>query len=86
MPEISRFFGIVIRMYWDDHNPPHFHAYYAGDEVVIDIQSLSVFAGSLSPRATGLVIEWANLHRRELLADWNRAQAQEPLEKIEPLT
>lgn len=86
MPEISRFFGIVIRMYWNDHNPPHFHAYYAGDEVLIDIQTLSVFAGGIAPRAVGLVVEWANLHQEELLADWNRAQAQEPLEKIEPLT
>jgi hypothetical protein len=86
MPEISRFFGIVIRMYWNDHNPPHFHAFYAGAEVLVDIQLLSVFAGSLSPRATGLVIEWASLHQQELLADWGRAQAQRPLEKIEPLT
>jgi len=86
MPEISRFFGIVIRMYWDDHNPPHFHALYAEDEALIDIRSLSVFAGGLSPRALGLVVEWATLHQRALLDDWDRAQAQESLEKIEPLT
>jgi hypothetical protein len=63
MPEISRFFGIVVKMYWNDHHPPHFHAYYAGDEVLIDIASVSVFAGQLSPRALGLVTEWAMTHR-----------------------
>jgi hypothetical protein len=85
MPEISRFFGIVIKMYWDDHNPPHFHAFYAGDMALIDINTLSLFAGKLSPRALGLVIEWATLHQQELLADWHRAQGQESLERIEPL-
>lgn len=85
MPEISRFFGIVIKMFWDDHNPPHFHAFYAGEEVLIDINNLSVFAGHLSPRALGLVIEWATLHQKELLADWHRAETQRPLASIEPL-
>ena len=85
MPEISRFFGIVIKMFWNDHNPPHFHAFYSGEEVLIDIRSLSVFAGDLSPRALGLVIEWATLHQAELLEDWNRAQEQRPLEPIDPL-
>ena len=86
MPEISRFFGIVIQMYCNDHNPPHFHAFYAGEEALIDIHQLTVFAGKLSPRALGLVIEWATLHQRELLADWTRARRQESLEKIEPLS
>jgi hypothetical protein len=72
-------------MYWDDHNPPHFHAFYAGEQALIDIKTLSIFAGQLSPRALGLVIEWANLHQQELLADWHRAQGQESLEKIAPL-
>ncbi len=85
MPEISRFFGIVIKMYWDDHTPPHFHAFYAGEQALIDIRTLSLFAGQLPPRALGLVIEWANLHQQELLADWRRAQGQEPLKKIAPL-
>jgi len=67
MPEISKFFGIVIKMYWDDHNPPHFHAFYAGDQALIDITNLSLFAGRLSPRALGLVIESANLHDAGLL-------------------
>ena len=85
MPEISRFFGIVIKMFWDDHNPPHFHAFYAGEWAVIDIHSLSLFAGRLSPRALGLVIEWATLHQQELVDDWRRAQRQEPLVTIAPL-
>ena len=63
MPEISRFFGITIKMFYEDHNPPHFHAEYSGEKVLIDIRTLSVFAGSLSPRAMGLVVEWATLHQ-----------------------
>jgi hypothetical protein len=85
MPEISRFFGIVIKMFFDDHNPPHFHAEYGDDLALIDIRSLAVFSGRLSPRVTGLVIEWATLHQRELLADWERAQTHEELQKIAPL-
>ena len=85
MPEISRFFGIVIKMFWDDHNPPHFHAFYAGEEALIEIHSLSVFAGHLSPRALGLVAEWAAVHQQDLLDDWHRAEGRAPLEKIEPL-
>ena len=85
MPEISRFYGIVIKMFFDDHNPPHFHALYGEHEVLIDINTFAVFAGHLPPRALGLVIEWATLHQDELLNDWERAQGQEPLSKIEPL-
>ena len=85
MPELCRFYGIVIKMFWDDHNPPHFHAFYSGDTALIDINSLSVFAGSLPPRALGLVVEWAALHQLELLEDWQKAQEQQPLKKIDPL-
>jgi len=85
MPEISRFFGIVIKMFFDDHNPPHFHAFYGEEQALVDIRHLSLFAGELSPRALGLVIEWATLHQRELLENWHRADGQKPLEKIEPL-
>ncbi len=85
MPEISRFFGIVIKMFFDDHNPPHFHAEYNNDAALIDINNLSVFSGSLPPRVMGLVIEWATIHRQELLADWEKAQAQQSLQKISPL-
>ncbi|MBI5243092.1 MAG: DUF4160 domain-containing protein [Elusimicrobia bacterium] len=85
MPEISRFLGIVIKMFFDDHNPPHFHAEYGGDAALIDIRNLSTFSGRLPPRVMGLVIEWATLHQQELLADWERAQAQQALQKIAPL-
>lgn len=85
MPELSRFLGIVIKMFMDDHNPPHFHAFYGEFEALIDIHNLSVFAGRLPPRALGLVVEWTNLHQKELLDDWDRAQEHRPLERIEPL-
>lgn len=85
MPEISRFFGIVVRMFFNDHSPPHFHAYYAEHEALIDLDALSVFAGQLPPRALGLVIEWATLHQPELIENWERARAGEPLTAIAPL-
>ena len=85
MPEIARFFGIVIKMFSDDHNPPHFHAFYGEHEVLIDINHLAVFAGSLPPRVLGLVIEWATLHQAELLDDWTRAKDLRSLQRIAPL-
>jgi hypothetical protein len=85
MPEIARFYGIVIKMFFDEHNPPHFHASYGEHEVLIDINSLALFAGQLPPRALGLVVEWATQHQDELLYNWRRAQDQQPLIKIEPL-
>lgn len=85
MPEISRFFGIVIKMFWDDHDPPHFHAEYGEHRALVDIRSLSSFAGHLPPRVMGLVVEWAGLHQEELQKDWRRARAQEALQRIDPL-
>lgn len=85
MPEISRFYGIVIKMFFDDHNPPPFHAEYADNVALIAIRTLSVFSGHLPPRAMGLVVQWAALHQQELLADWERAQTQRELLKIAPL-
>lgn len=85
MPEISRFYGIVIRMYFNDHLPPHFHAQYGQHEALIAIGDLGIFAGGLPPRALGLVTEWASTHRMELESAWNRASNMEPIGKIEPL-
>jgi hypothetical protein len=85
VPEISRFLGIIIKMFFDDHRPPHFHAEYGNDHALIDIRNLSAFSGRLPPRVTGLVIEWATLHQQELLADWERAQTHQPLQRIAPL-
>jgi Domain of unknown function (DUF4160) len=85
MPEICRFYGIVIKMYFADHAPPHFHAEYAEHEVRIAIDSLAVITGRLPPRAMGLVAEWASLHQSELRARWKLAQAHESPGRIDPL-
>ncbi|MFD2865340.1 DUF4160 domain-containing protein [Mucilaginibacter antarcticus] len=85
MPQISFFLGIVIRMFYRDHNPPHFHAVYAEHEALVDIQKLEVIGGSLPPRVLGLVIEWTALHQDELLDNWEKARNQEPLLAIAPL-
>jgi hypothetical protein len=85
MPELSRFFGIIIAMYFSEHNPPHFHALYGEKEVEIDLRTLGVVAGNIPPRALGLVMEWAASHRDALLEDWELARAKRPLKTIPPL-
>jgi hypothetical protein len=85
MPEISRFYGIIIRMYFDDHAPPHFHAFYAEHEAVIGIESLAVLKGELPGRALGLTIEWAQRYQDELRAAWHKASRFEQPGKIAPL-
>lgn len=85
MPSISRFFGIVIYMYFNDHSPPHFHAEYGESEAVYVIDTLDVLRGYLPRRVHGLVVEWALEHRSELRDDWARAAAQLPLFPIDPL-
>jgi hypothetical protein len=85
MPEISRFFGIVVTMYHDDHNPPHFHARYGKDKAAIGIEPIQALEGRLPPRALGLVVEWASEHQEELRTNWNAVQADLPPTRIEPL-
>ena len=85
MPEISRFFGIIIRMYFGDHNPPHFHAIYQEDTAEYDINILTVIRGNLPSRAHAMVLEWASLHRDELMEDWKLAAEMKEVNKIEPL-
>jgi hypothetical protein len=85
MPEISRFFGIVIRMFYDDHSPPHFHATYGRFQAIIAVPELYVLRGSLPPRALGLVMEWAAQHGNELAENWKLARAQAALKRIAPL-
>lgn len=85
MPEISRFFGIRIYMYYSEHAPPHFHARYSGSSASIEIETLAILRGDLSGRALGLVVEWGRLHRAELLEDWELARQTEPLLPIDPL-
>ena len=85
MPKISEFFGISIYMYYREHMPSHFHAIYGDEEVVVSIADLSILSGRLTPRAMGLVVEWATAHKQELEMVWAQAMAHEPLSKIEPL-
>jgi uncharacterized protein DUF4160 len=85
MPEICAFYGIVITIYFDDHLPAHFHAEYGGDEVLLNIDTLSVVAGKLSARAMSLVMEWASLHREELKGAWQKTQNLERPGNIDPL-
>jgi len=84
MPEISRFFGIVIKMFFDDHNPPDFHAEYGGDLALIDIRTLAVFSGRLPPRVTGLVIEWATLHHRSFSPTGTRPERGRSSKRLRP--
>jgi len=85
MPEITRFFGIIIAMFFDEHNPPHFHARYGSDKASIEIDSLRVSEGSLPPRVLGLVVEWASQHKDELFANWEKVIQNKQPQKIEPL-
>lgn len=85
MPTISRFYGIDIQMFWNDHPPPHFHAVYAEDEAKIDIRTLEVIEGWLPRRALALVLEWAQEHRYELLQDWELCSTNQLVNKISPL-
>lgn len=85
MPELSRFFGIIIAMYYNDHSPAHFHAKYGDDEATIRIDNGNIVEGALGTRAKRLVEEWRILHQPELLENWNRARSRQPLNKIEPL-
>lgn len=85
MPEISRFFGIVIRMFFAEHGIAHFHARYGRHAAAISIETLAVLSGDLPPRALGMVLEWAALHRAELLADWHLLRRARPARPIPPL-
>jgi hypothetical protein len=85
MPTISSFYGIVIRMYFDDHPCPHFHAYSGDYHAAISIETLEVVEGRLPRRALSLVLEWASEHRRELHENWQLAELHGRLRKIDPL-
>jgi len=86
MPELSRFFGITIYMFYEDHAPPHFHhARYGEFEALIRITDFAILDGKLPVCALGLVVEWASLHQEELLENWKSAQNGEPIAKISPL-
>lgn len=85
MPSISRFFGIIIFMFYDDHAPPHFHAKYGEYRIQLTIDGLEILEGELPRRALSLVLEWAILHRGELRQNWQSARDGLPLQAIDPL-
>ncbi len=85
MPTISVFYGIVIKMYWNEHAPPHFHAFYADQEALIDIRRLVTMRGGLPRRAVSLVLDWAELHQAELLEDWAMCECLQSPRQISPL-
>ena len=85
MPEISRFFGISIRMYYDDHNPPHFHALYGGVEAEVGISPVSLLRGRFPRRALGMIMEWAAAHQQELYENWELLHTDQIPRKIAPL-
>ena len=85
MPEISLFYGIRITMYYNDHNPPHFHAEYAGRKALVDVQSGCILLGALPARQLKLVLAWNELHRDELMQNCELSKSGRPLNRIAPL-
>jgi hypothetical protein len=84
MPELSRFLGIVIYMYYREHAPPHFHAEYGEFEITVQIDSGAV-TGKFPRRALNMVLEWYALHKADLAEDWSLAESKQPLKTIDPL-
>lgn len=78
-------FGIIISLFHNDHNPPHFHARYGNHKIAINISDFAILSGYLPPRILGFVMEWASLHQDELIQNWEAAKKEKPLTRIEPL-
>jgi hypothetical protein len=85
MPTISAFYGLSIRMYWNDHSPPHFHVTHGSQRAAIRIDTLEIISGTLTRRARGLTLEWASLHRSELLENWDLCKKSLLPKRIPPL-
>ncbi len=85
MPEICRFYGIIIQMFYKEHNPPHFHVKHGDYRAVFTIHDFKVIEGNLPSRAEGMVREWAEIHKDELLKNWELIEKEEKLKKIDPL-
>ena len=85
MPELSRFLGIIIAMYFNDHNPPHFHVLYNEFDAEIDIKTFAILEGNLPPRILGLALEWAEMYKNELMDNWELIQKAGKFNKIQPL-
>ncbi len=84
MPEISRFYGIVVYMFFNDHPPPHFHVKYGDFEATINVDD-GIMNGKMPRRAIRLIFEWLDLHKEELLENWYLMEKRKPLKKVEPL-
>ena len=84
MPEISRFYGILIKMFYNDHNPPHFHAEYGEFKAIITIDK-GIVEGKMPKTALDLIFDWLDLHREELMDNWQKIKEKKELKKIEPL-
>jgi len=85
MPEISLFYGIRVTMYWDEHDPPHFHVEYAEYKAVVDIQKALIIKGSLPGKQLKLVLAWCEIHKDELMQNWELSKGGNPLNRINPL-
>ena len=85
MPQISEFFGIQIYMYWNDHSPAHFHARHSEFEILVDIQEGTVIKGAMPASQLKLILAWAELHRKELLTNWDKCRNHEAPMRIAPL-
>jgi hypothetical protein len=85
MPTICRFYGILVQMYYDDHNSLYFHGIYGHNKAVIAIGDLAILEGDLPPKAVGLVMEWAKAHKGELMKEWEPARQSKTLFPIDPL-
>jgi Domain of unknown function (DUF4160) len=85
MPTISIFWGILIQMWWNDHNPPHFHCKYGEYQALIDIETLTILNGDMPKKTLNAILEWAQLHQAELMENWRLCQQSLPPNKIQPL-
>lgn len=85
MPIICMFRGIKIYMYWNDHMPPHFHAKYGGDEIIVSINDLEVIEGNIPHKQLKMVLGWAAFHQEELIENWNLAENRQELFEIKPM-
>ena len=84
MPELCRFYGIIIFLNYLDHDPPHFHARFEDQEVIIEIET-GIVKGYMSKRALRMIFDWSEMHQEELMANWLLARDRQPLQKISPL-
>ena len=81
MPELTRFYGIVIKLFFGDHPPPHFHAVYGEHNALVNIETLEIIEGDLPRRARNMVTDWATIHQKELMQIWN----SQKFHKLPPL-